>query len=154
MANNQNLQPAKYHLTQEEAKRGGKKSGESRRKKRLLKNLIDLLGSKQVVDEDVRQRMRELGVDDEDIINDMAIVAALYWKALKGDVAAFSAIRDTKGEKPHEVVETPNIEYKPLVDLTKRRKNGEGNEQTMGIRKPNRLLRIAKEMEDGSDDST
>jgi hypothetical protein len=41
-----------------------------------------------------------------------------------GSTGAASFIRDTKGEKPHDVLETPNIEMKPLVDLTKRKKNG------------------------------
>ena len=37
MANEQNLQPGKYKLSQEEAKRGGKASGESRRRKKTIK---------------------------------------------------------------------------------------------------------------------
>lgn len=125
MANEQNLRPANYRLTQEEAKRGGKKSGESRRRKRLLKDLLNMIGERQVVNEEIRQKMHELNIDEEDMINDTVIALAMYHEAEKGNVAAFNSIRDTKGEKPHDVVETPNIEYKPLVDLTKRKKNGE-----------------------------
>ena len=64
--------------------------------------------------------------DGSGLTNDEKLVVEQYKKAMQeGDTKAAAFIRDTKGEKPHDVVETPNIEVKPLVDLTKRKKNGE-----------------------------
>lgn len=115
MANEQNLKPQAHTLTVEELSRGGKKSGESRRKKRTLRELMELYGEAIVS-------------GDRDITNDMAVVIAQYDQAKKGNVQAATFIRDTKGERPHDVLETPNIEYKPLVDLSKRKKNGKGKQ--------------------------
>ena len=41
MANEQNLKPCEYKFTQEEAKKGGIASGESRRRKKLLRECIN-----------------------------------------------------------------------------------------------------------------
>lgn len=115
MANEQNLIPQAHKLTVEEASKGGIASGEARRKKRTLMELMNAYG--------------ESSDKLTGLTNDEAMVVAQYALAkdpkAKGSTQAATFIRDTKGEKPHDVLETPDIEYKPLVDLTKRKKNGE-----------------------------
>mgnify|MGYP006864440722 CR=1 FL=1 len=115
MANEQNLIPGAHTLTVEEASKGGKRSGEVRRQKKTFRELMELYGS--MPDPEAPDRT-----------NDEAVVVNQYKLAKSdkpGSTQAATYIRDTKGEKPHDVVETPNIEVKPLVDLTKRKKNGE-----------------------------
>ena len=90
MANSENLKPIKKgELSKEELKKrqsnGGKKSGEKRRERQKLKELLEL--ALQSTDENGEQ-------------NDIAITAAIIKKAAKGDVSAYLAIRDTLGEKP------------------------------------------------------
>ncbi len=41
MANEKNLKPGKYKLTQEEAKKGGKNSVKSRREKKTIQNILN-----------------------------------------------------------------------------------------------------------------
>ena len=51
MANEQNLKPCEYKFTQEEAKKGGIASGESRRRKKLLRECLDELLAKEYTTE-------------------------------------------------------------------------------------------------------
>ena len=65
------------------AKKGGKASGEARRKKKRFRELFNA-----VLDQENETGER----------HDMAIVKAMIKKATIGDVKAFEAIRDTTGE--------------------------------------------------------
>ena len=67
--------------------KGGKASGKARRKKKELKQLLELA-------------LSQPHQDGDD--NYMAITVALIQKALGGDVRAYEAIRDTIGQKPTE----------------------------------------------------
>ena len=80
-----------HTLTTEEARKGGIKSGESRRARKTLKEeLLAILS-------------------DGDIQRDMSM--AIIKEALGGDISAFNSIRDTIGEKPIDRVEqeTTNV---------------------------------------------
>ena len=81
-------------------RKAGKASGEARRKKKKLRQLVEAFGELPAP-EKVRRVMKELGVSENEMrTNDMAIVVGLFQKAIKGDVFAFNAIRDIRGEKP------------------------------------------------------
>lgn len=115
MANEQNLKILSPREARENGRKGGIASGKARREKRTLRELMELYGSMP-------------DPDNPDRTNDEAVVVNQYKLAKSdkpGSTQAAAFVRDTKGEKPHDVVETPNIEVKPLVDLTKRKKNGE-----------------------------
>ena len=104
MANNDNLHPSEYKLSQEEAKRGGIASGEARREKRKLKFLAEQFGELGV--KGVQQQiMQELGIPDDQMTRKMQAVVGLYNRAAKGDAAAFNALRDLLGEKPTDKIE-------------------------------------------------
>lgn len=94
MANEQNLRPGEHIPTKEEAKRGGIASGESRRRKKLLRECLDELLA------------REYTQGGTTLTGSEALAAALMKKAMKGDVKAFEALRDTAGEKPVERIES------------------------------------------------
>ena len=74
-----------HKLTEEELRKGGIKSGETRRARKTLKEELLAL----------------LEMND----NNNKISVALLSKALSGDIQAFTTIRDTIGEKPVEKTE-------------------------------------------------
>lgn len=107
MANgHENLIPFN-ELTEEEhreiASKGGKASVIARRKKKAMKEQVELLLSLPLVDTDAIARFKELGIDDENIDNQMAMVLAQWQKALGGDTSAFNAIRELTGERVQEI---------------------------------------------------
>ena len=109
---NDNLIPFN-ELTEEEqrkiASEGGIASGEARRKKKLIKDQLELLLSLPLKDENAKRKLEQIGIDADNLDNQMAMVISIWNKALKGDIQAFNSIRDTVGEKPSDVVE--NINY-------------------------------------------
>ena len=105
MANNigtiENLTP---YRNEEEARlgglKGGKASGESRRKKKTLREAMQMLLSKKGISEEMKALLKDDGVDAGELTHQVAIGRALIEKAESGDVAAYNAIRDIVGEKP------------------------------------------------------
>jgi hypothetical protein len=122
MANEENLRPAEYAFkSAEEAQRMGQKggiaSGESRRRKRTLREMVEIFGELGVSDK-TRKMMKELDIPEDLMTRKMQPVVALYNKAGKGDVAAFNAIRDITGEKPvDETKVTGNIATEITINL-------------------------------------
>lgn len=87
MANSENLKPIQSTTeAREKGKKGGKKSGETRREKKKLRELLEM--ALEMID-------KATG-----LTNEMAITQALIKQAKKGNVLAYTTIRDTKGEKP------------------------------------------------------
>ena len=110
MANEQNLRPCEHKLTEEEAKKGGRASGEARRRKRDIRLAMEALLEKQYK-----------GRDGTSLSGAEAIAMKQMEKALKGDPKAFELVRDTAGQKPVEKVEQVNIdaEYKRSVEIVR-----------------------------------
>lgn len=102
MANEQNLKPI-HELSTEEAKRrgqkGGKKSGEVRRKKRQMKDCMNLLLELPVTSTKDFNKLSRMGIPVEEIDNKMMLVVALFNRAVTlGDVAAVKEIRNIIGD--------------------------------------------------------
>lgn len=95
----ENLVPLTTEKAREIGKKGGEASVQSRRRKRKLRELVELFGEMDVSDK-ARSQMEKMGIPEELMTRKMQPVVALYNKANKGDVAAFNAIRDIIGEKP------------------------------------------------------
>lgn len=115
MANEQNLIPQAHKLTLEEQSKAGKKSGESRRMKRTLREQMEMLLSLPVKDEATKGFIESLGISPEIIDNATAITLSMYQEALKGNTKAYELIRDTLGEKPTDklaIEEAPQIVLK------------------------------------------
>lgn len=114
---NDNLIPF-TELTEEEqrkiAVKGGIASGKARRKKKLIKEQLELLLSLPLKDENAKRKLEQLGIDTDNIDNQMAMIIAIWNKALKGDTQAFNSIRDSVGEKPKEVIENHNYTKEEL----------------------------------------
>ena len=121
MANEENLRPGEYKLTQEEAKKGGIASGETRRRKKSLREQMEMLLSLPVKDENTKAFIESLGIDSEEVNNALAITLSMYQEALKGNTKAFELIRDTVGEKPTDRLE---IEEAPVIKLERPVRDG------------------------------
>ena len=93
MANEENLRPAEYQLTEEEHKKGGIASGEARRRKRDIRLALEALLEKTYK-----------GRGGEELSGAEAIAVKQMEKALKGDTRAFEVVRDSAGQKPVEKV--------------------------------------------------
>ena len=105
MANIENLKPMEYELSREEAKKGGIKSGQVRKEKKLMKDCFKLLMSLPSKNDKLKSQIKSLGIEDEDITNQMAVTISMFQQALKGNVRASEFIRDTMGEKPKDIVD-------------------------------------------------
>lgn len=101
--NEKNLIPAAHKLTVEEQSKGGKESVKSRRRKKNTKQKLQLLLGLPCHD-DCFHDIAALGIEYDDIDNEMAMLVSLYRKALSGDVKAVNAIYSIWG-KDHAAAE-------------------------------------------------
>lgn len=85
MANEQNLIPGGYKLSVEEQSRGGKQSGVVRRRKRTVKQAMELVMSLPVSDPKTKAKLKKMGIDVDDADNQTAVVVGLMARAMNGD---------------------------------------------------------------------
>lgn len=76
---------------------GGKASGRARRNKALLKDCLQILMEKKMLDENGKK-----------ITGAEALSVEVFQKALAGDMKAWELLRDTVGQKPVDKVEQTN----------------------------------------------
>ena len=88
------------------ARLGGFASGEAKRKRNTIREELEFLLAKQLKNN-----------KGEDISTREAISTALIGQAIKGNVKAFIAIRDTIGEKPTEKTQTELTLTQALVEF-------------------------------------
>ena len=99
MANEKNLVPFDERTESEQreiASAGGKASGKARRRKKSLKQKMQLLLSLPAADND-QAELSAMGVDPDDVDNEMVLVKALFIAAAAGDTRAFDRIQDVLG---------------------------------------------------------
>ena len=104
MANEQNLKSNSERTPKERkdlARKAGKKSGEARRAKKTMREMLEMLLEKQIENPDEKEK-KQTTLE--------AISVSLIQKALQGNVKAFEVLRDTIGQKPVEKVEVNNSE--------------------------------------------
>ena len=99
MANEKNLKPIRTKSeAREKGRKGGKKSAETRRQRKLLKDcMLDLLDLP-VTNTKQWNQLSKLGVNPEEIDNRSLLTVALFMKATTGDVTAFKEIKSLIGE--------------------------------------------------------
>ena len=98
-----------FNMTKEElsacGKVGGVKSGETRRRKRAMKDSLDILlgmplkSGKQC---DVESVKNFAALKGKNITVEQAMLITQIQKALKGDTQAITFLRDTSGQKPDD----------------------------------------------------
>ena len=124
MANEQNLIPGGYKLSQEEASRGGKASGRARKKRKMFKQLFNELLAGELTPElaeALNEKSNALGIDTSGFTVAEYIGLAQVVKAVGGDTKAFEVIRDTVGEKP---VDKQEMDIKAIPKISVVRKDG------------------------------
>lgn len=100
MANEQNLKPfGSEREARENGKKGGKKSVESRRNKKMLRDCLDILLERKIIDESGNK-----------VTGAEALAVQLFEKALSGDLKAFELVRDTAGQKPVDKVMVSEVD--------------------------------------------
>ena len=118
MPNEQNLIPMDERTESEQREirsAGGQASGVSRRRKKSLREAAELYLSLPVADKRTWNRLAREGVEPEDVDNQMAIIAGLALKAMKGDSKAAKVIFDLIG--PAESASEPTgVESMTLAD--------------------------------------
>lgn len=101
MANNkQNLIPQAQRSPEEAremGRKGGKASGKARRRKKDIKQKMKLLLSLPA-DANDREELAVMGVDPDDMDNEMVLVKSLFLAAADGDTRAFDRIMDLVGK--------------------------------------------------------
>lgn len=99
------------------ARKAGKAGNEARRRrKRMTEAAKWLLGADNITtEEEVLEKLRELGIDDATNAEAMMVVAVR--KAMRGDVEALKFVRDTAGESPSNRVELTGDPDRPVATL-------------------------------------
>ena len=118
MPNEKNIIPNSERTPEERreiAAAGGRASGVSRRRKKSLREAAELYLSLPVADKRTWNRLARDGVEPEDVDNQMAIIAGLTMRAMKGDSKAAKVIFDLIG--PAESASEPTgVESMTLAD--------------------------------------
>lgn len=123
MANEQNLIPQAHVLTVEEASKGGKASGETRRKQRTLKEIGDMIGKLPMKSHKNIELLKSAGLTDEDMIRDVGMMFRLAVNAENGDPRSIELLAKLRKQLT-EQVETTNIELpKPRLAKDRSEKN-------------------------------
>ena len=101
MANVQNLRPLR--LSHEEATENGRKGGlasaESRRRRKEMRELLNDYLDRESVPH-LKEWMMSHGVEEEDCCNLMALLLAVFSKAMTGNVEAANAVLEWAGLLP------------------------------------------------------
>lgn len=97
-------------LTTEQAREIGRKGGlasvEKKRKRKTMREALEMLMYQTELPEQTKQMLRGEGIEDvENMNHQMVITRSLIAKAESGDVQAYNAICAMIGEKPAEKVE-------------------------------------------------
>lgn len=101
MPNENNLIPFSERSVSEAREcgaKGGKKSGETRRRKRDMKSKMKMILDLPVSEYEDFNQLTSLGLDVEDIDNETLMLAGLFKKAKNGDVFAIREIRNILGK--------------------------------------------------------
>ena len=111
------------------AANGGRKSGESRRRKKSIRECLKMLGQMQCTPremETIKKAFPELA--DDEMTKNCLVSAAMYQKAAAGDTQAFGKITETTGEKtlslagdPDNPVATTTLSIAKIKDLNTHR---------------------------------
>lgn len=100
--NLQNLKTPTSEEARELGRRGGLASAQSRRRKRLLREILDEVLAMPVAEDALREQLESRGMEPT---YETALMVAAVQRASLGDVEALRFVRDTRGEKPTAALE-------------------------------------------------
>ena len=99
MANEQNLRPGKYKLSQEEAKKGGINSGKARREKKTIQSILDDYLAQDVdSNKNLKKLAESVGIDGKQSIKELMAAVCIINTLKKGDVDKLQKLCEILGE--------------------------------------------------------
>ena len=117
---NKDTPTAFQNMSEEEHKavaaNGGRKSGESKRKKKSIRECLKMLGQMKCTPREmeiIKKAFPE--IEDEEMTKNCLVSAAMYQKAALGDTQAFGKITETTGERTLSLAGDPE---NPVVDTS------------------------------------
>jgi hypothetical protein len=125
VANEQNLIPfgERTEKEQREIQRmGGKASGVARRRKKTVKQAVELVMSLPVSDPKTRTKLKKMGIDIDDADNQTAVVVGLYGRAAKGDHKAAALLFELLDDG-HASTTEQTESHNALIEAIKVRNN-------------------------------
>lgn len=104
----ENLRPGEYKLSQEEAKKGGIKSGQVRKQKKTVAEYLRKWADSEVIEEKNINALQALGLSEE-ATNRTLLVVPLIQKASKGDTKALQMALELLGEDKKKELEIKKL---------------------------------------------
>ena len=99
MANEQNLRPSEYKLSQEEAKRGGINSAKARREKKTIQKILaDLLDSEIKDSPQFAKLASKMGVESDKSVKDIFTMVCLLNSVKSGNLGDLERLSKLLGE--------------------------------------------------------
>ncbi len=118
MANEQNLIPINKRTKSEQREyqsKGGKKSGEVRRKKKLMKETMNMLLSLDLPESEGKEKLKQMGIEDEDLNVQTAILAQQTQRAMNGNLDSAKFVKDVSDDLGLIKTEDEEQKYKVLI---------------------------------------
>lgn len=108
------------------ARKGAYAAAESKRRKKSMREALEMMLYDVELDEQTKERLRAQGITDKKDFNHQTVITrSLIAKAEAGDVQAYNAICSMIGEKPAEKMEiSGDLLTKLRVRRVKRENNG------------------------------
>ena len=125
MANEQNLIPFGERTEKEQReiqRKGGKASGVARRRKRTVKQAMELVMSLPVSDPKMKAKLKKMGIDMEDADNQTAVAVGLMARAMKGDPKACALMFEYLDDV-HADTNEQAASHNALIDAIRMRNN-------------------------------
>jgi len=114
MANEQNLVPLSTEKAREIGRKGGVASGKAKRQRKTLAQIGDMIGGLDIKSPKNRAILKQAGIEDEDMINDVGMMFRLNLKAQGGDPRAIELLSKLRGQFKEQVETTVLEPPKPL----------------------------------------
>lgn len=105
MANEQNLRPSEYKFTQEDAKKGQRRSAEVRRQRKTMRDIARVMATAKVAGDRNKAVLAQLGLEEDEMVNSALVVAGVLKSAQNGNINAV--------EKWEQMVDAQDAQDKP-----------------------------------------
>lgn len=96
---------------------GGKASQVAQKKKKLIKETLEMCLDLKVTEKAKIDKLRSIGIEDEDMTNQTLIALGVIARARTGDPYAATFIRDTLGQKEAEKIEIGKMAKEVIADI-------------------------------------
>lgn len=99
MANEKNLKPSEYKLSQEEAKKGGQNSGKARREKKAIREILS-----EILDGEIKNNPQflevaaKMGIESDKSVKDIFTLICLMNSLKEGNIADLEKLSKLLGE--------------------------------------------------------